>query len=878
VALFHRRRLEREIDEEVAFHLAMREADRQREGFEDPGRSARRQFGNVTVVKEQVRDMWSFPSLESIWQDVRYALRVLRKAPGFTIVAVLALGVGIGANTAIYSLVDAVLVRGLPYQDPDRLMVLIGNVERTGGVERRGGSYPDFLDWRAQATHFDGMAAYSQSTVTLGGEPEPERIFIETVSAPYFSLLGIEMAAGRAFRADEDEVPDRNAVIILAEGLVQRRFGDDRSIVGRQVLVGTRMYDVIGIAPAGFRGLSDGADAWIPFVMSGPGLQSRGNRGFQVVARLKPGSTIEQARAEMDGISKRLAEAYPATNDKRAVEVTPLATLMLGYLEPVLFTLMGAVAFVLLIACTNVANLLVSRSEARQREIAVRTALGAGQARLGRQLFTESLVLAGMGAIAGLATTELAVRALVAASPVTLPSFVQPGINGSVLAFTMFCALGCGVLLGLAPLMHARIARLAEALKDSARGSSSARSQRMRGALVVVEVSLAVVLLAGAGLMIRSAQRLTAIDPGFDPDPLLTLSVSIPRTVAPPAAPQPPGTPPPPPPPLVVSAQALLERVRAIPGVASVSLGTDVPLAGGSSAIFYAAEGDTIAAGAQTMPRAYVHRVTPAFFDTLGMPIRAGRAFTEADLTPDSTAVIVSKGVVDRFWPGQDPIGKRIKTGPNAPWLSIVGVVSDVKYRGLPENPTADPDLYFPFVDRPVQSVLIRATVDPESLANPVRAAIRELHGGIVIYNLNPVSTLVAAQTAPSRFTTWLLGTFAAAALALAVIGLYGVMSYLVAQRQREFGIRLALGASRREIVTLVLRHAGRLIALGLVVGSGAAVLLSRYLEAQLYQVTTTDPSGFMAVGVLAVVAMAACCIPAIRATRVDPVVALRTD
>jgi putative ABC transport system permease protein len=775
------------------------------------------------------------------------------------------------------------LLRGLPYPDPDRIVVLIGNVQRTT-VERRGNSYPDHRDWRAKSSRFVDMAAYTTSTMTLMGFDEPERLAIETVSAPYFSVLGVTPALGRTFRPEEDEVPNRDAVVILSDGLWRRRFAADPSIVNRTIQSTARTYTVIGVMPPGFTGISDTAQLWLPFMFSGTPIDNRGSRGFQTIARLKPGATIDQARAELDVISKQLEAAYPGTNDKRGVEVSPLSVETYGQLQPVVLTLMIAVSFVLLIACANVANLLIGRSETRQREIAVRTALGAGQARLLRLLVTESCVLTLVGAAAGVGLAKLSVQALTAASPVTFPSFVQPGLNLAVLGFTAGVAIFCGVLIGLAPAMHTRWANLTQALKEN-RGSTGVRSQRLRAGLVVAEVALAIVLLIGAGLMIRSVQKLTAIDPGFNPDGLLTLSAGIPRLPAPGSPPVAPAggssrPTPPPPPPLVVSGTELMTQIRAVPGVTAVSLASDVPLGDSSSATFYSAEGDTNTT-AETRPRAYVHRVTPDFFTTLGMPLEAGRTFQESDATPDSTAVIVGEGVTRRFWPNQDPIGKRIKIGAATsptPWLTIVGVVPDVKYRGLPANPTTDPDLYFPALDRAVQGLLIRTSVDPASVTGAVRAAIRRAHPAIVVYNVTPMTQLVRAQTAASTFTTWLLSVFAATALVLSVIGIYGVMSYLVTQRTREFGIRLALGATRGELVGVVLRHGGKLIAIGAVIGIAGAFAVSRLLEELLYGVTTVDVAAGMAILVLVVVAILACAVPAVRATRVDPVIALRNE
>jgi putative ABC transport system permease protein len=470
---------------------------------------------------------------------------------------------------------------------------------------------------------------------------------------------------------------------------------------------------------------------------------------------------------------------------------------------------------------------------------------------------------------------------MLASSPVTLPSYLAPDLSLPVLAFTIAVAVASGLLLGLAPAMHARLSRLADALKDSARGSTGVASHRLRAALVVAEVALAIVLLVGAGLMIRSLQKLTAIDPGFDAGGILTLTASVPRQPAAAPAPSPAaGQPAPPPPPFVASGREILERVRAVAGVASASLVSDIPLSGNSSAVFYSAEGDTTS-GAQTAPRAYVHRVSPEFFDTLRMPLERGRTFEAQEMRADNTSVIVSAGVTQRFWPNQSAIGKRLKLGgpaSTAPWLTIVGVVPEVKYRALPENPTRDPDLYFPAVDRSPQSVLVRTTGDPAALTAAVSAAIRGVHPAIVVYNAAPLDELVAAQTSVSRFTTWVLGIFAAAALVLSIVGIYGVMAYLVAQRTREFGIRLALGAARADIVRVVLRQGMVLIAVGAAIGIGAALALARLLQSVLYQVTPLDSSAGVAVVTLVGVALLACTVPAIRATRVDPVDALRAE
>jgi len=874
-AIARRRRLDRDLDDELAFHLSMREADGRADGLSaaDATRDARRRFGNVTYLKEQTRDMWTFQPFERLMQDIRYALRTLGRSPGFTIVAVFALAVGIGGNTAIFSLMSASREAALPYPDAGRLVQLWGNVMRAK-VERRGASYPDYQDWRAQAKSFDDMSAFDSQWITLVGGDESERILSEDVDTSYFSLLGVAPALGRTFRADENVASAPPAVVVLSDGLWRRRFNADPAILGHSVTLccAPRPYTVIGIMPAGFKGLSDTAELWLPFTAwaSADVLAARGARGFTVLARLKRGISMSTAQADLDMISRRLEQAYPQTNEKRAVEVSPLDVELFGSLRPALRTLMAAVSFVLLIACANVSNLLIARSEARQREIAVRTALGAGWRRLLAQLVTEGCVLASMGALAGLALAYAATRALLATSPVTFPSFVTPHIDLRVALFTVAVSMACGIVLGLAPAMHARVSRLADALKDSARGSEGRSSQRVRSALVVVEVSLAVVLLVGAGLMIRSVRNLAALDPGFDPRSLLTLHASIPRTAV--------GTGPARP---VVEGRALLDRLRAIPGVSDVALGNDLPLDGGAGASFYAAEGMP-PVNAQNMPRIYVHRVTPGFFSALRMPLRAGRTFTEAEVSPTSPAVIVSENVVKRFWPGQDPIGKRIKFGSetsNNPWMSIVGVVGEVKYRALPENPTADPDMYLPFADRnALVGIVVRTTIPPASLAPAVRAAIRSADPSIPVYSVATMDDLTGQQTAQSRFTMWLMGIFAACALMLAVVGIYGVMSYLVAQRTREIGIRLALGADHGDILRLVVGNGARLIGAGIAIGIAASLALSRLVSTLLFGVTAADPAAAAAVAVLAAVAVVACYLPAARATRINPIRALRYD
>jgi putative ABC transport system permease protein len=875
-AVFGRRRLDRDLQDEIAFHLAMRESDYADAGYNpsDARSAAERRFGNRTLLKEEIRDMWTFPPVESVLQDVRYAFRTLRNAPAFTIVATLTLSLGIGGTVTMFSLGRAASIESLPYPEPERLVQLWGTVQREQ-VERRGASYPDFVDWRDQATSFDDVVLVDSVTMTFT-HSTAERVQMEGVSPPYFALLGVQPALGRTFHAGEDSGSASERVVILSDGLWQQRFGADRSVIGQSILLENRPFAIIGVMPPGFNGLTDTSQLWIPFTQSqAPAtLTNRGTRGFVALARLKTGISVRQAQAELDAISARLEQAYPVTNEKRGVEVSSLEAELFGAFQPALRALTVAVALVLVMACVNVANLLLARSENRQREIALRSAIGASRSRVLRQLLTESCVLTGVGAVAGLAVAQGAIRALAATSPVLLPSFAQPTIDARAALVASALAVACGVSLGLAPAAHARVTRLADALKESVRGSSEGRrSGRVRGALIVAEVSLAVVLLVGAGLMIRSISNLTAIDPGFDARSLLTLRVSIPQSAAAAAATQGAAS--------LSSNRALLERVRAVAGVRAASLASDIPLEGSTSAVFYAAEGQTEIT-VENRPRAYIHRVSPDFFTTMGIAMQAGRTFVDAEVVPDTPVVIVSDRLARRFWPAGDAVGKRIKLGDlqsDGPWREIIGIVSEVKYRGLPENPTGDPDIYFPILDAIRQlAVVVRTSLPPDAVAAPLRAAIQEWNAAVPVYNLTPLADLVAAQTAESRFTTWLMAMFAVLALALATVGIYGVMSYVVAQRTREIGIRLALGATTRQILNLVLGNGMRLIVTGVVLGVGGAVALRQLLAAQLFQVDPIDRSAFLAVALLTVVGMLACAIPALRATRLQAIEALHQE
>jgi putative ABC transport system permease protein len=806
--------------------------------------------------------------MDALINDVRFALRMMRKNVMFTIISVLAFAIGIGANTAIFSVVNATLLRPLPFNDPDRLVLLWGNVLRTK-LERRGASLPDYVDWRKQSRSFDDMAAWWDPTFTMYGGEEPERIKGEVVAPSYLSLLGVQPALGRAFRSEEELDFSAPPVALLSYGLWVRRFGGESSIVGKSINLDQKQYTVIGVLPAGFRGLSDAAEIWVPLA-GGQGVKDeigeRGDRWFPVLAKLKRGVSLRQAQAEVDTVAKSLERAYPATNEKRGVEIATLNAETFGDIRPALLVIMAAVGFVLLIACANVANFLLAKAEARQREIAVRAALGASRGRLLQQVITESILLSLIGAAVGAVIAVWGVTALTTASPITLPTFVKPHIDLTVALFTLVVSVVTGAIVGLAPALHASRTGLHDALKQATgRSSDGVSGQRFRGALVIAQVALVLVLLTGAGLLIRSFRELARLDPGFIPDHLLSLRIGMPR----PTTDQQTAT----------SARMIADRVRSLPGVKSVALGSDIPLSGDGGAILFTAEGQPPVT-AQNVPRAYTHRVTPGFFATLGIPMLRGRDFLPNDA---QGVVVVAESVGKRFWPGQDPIGHRIKPGRSDsknPWLTIVGVVAEVKYRGLPANPTADPDLYFPFAERSRNFALfVRTAGTPSSLSGALRGDLHSLDKTMTIFDVTPMLERVATQMARSRFTSWLTGIFSVVALLLAAIGIYGVTAHSVNRRTREIGIRMALGASKSDVLGAVIWRGMLLVGAGIAIGLVAAFGLTRLIEKLLFGVTTTDPLTFAAVtAVLAGVALLATYVPARRAAGTDPIEALRYE
>jgi putative ABC transport system permease protein len=814
-----------------------------------------------------------------LWQDLRYGARTLVKAPGFTLLAVITLSLGIGANTAIFSVVNGVLLRPLPHQEPDRLAML-WKINAKQDLYEDGTSIPSFLDWRAQSQTFADMAVFAGvNSVFLTGGDEPEPARIVRASANLFPLLGVKPTLGRAFSADEEDRRER--VVVVGYGLWQRRFGGAPDVIGKTLEINGQTSQVIGVMPEGFYFPTKEAQLWEPATLFGmyDRLRAvRGNDDWNVVGRLKPGATWREAQGEMTAIDRRLAKAYPDSDPYRmGINVVPLPIQVSGRnLRLALWVLLGAVTFVLLIACTNVANLLLARGAARAREFAVRAALGANRLRLLRQMLTESVMLALIAGLAGLAVATAGVRALVAFAPPGIPRLDEIRIDSSVLLFTTGLSLLAGILFGLAPAWKVSHQRPNEALKDGSPWASGGLQLRQtRGLLVSMECALAVALLTGAGLLIRSFLRLQAVDPGFKPEGALLAHISRPAggAKATPSAPDAL--------PLNAFQQKILDRLSSLPGVRAV--GTISHPYGGvirtASPERWAVEveGRSSAPG-QEIPLGFTN-ASPGLFQALGVPLLKGRFFSEQDLPPvlprefNADVVIINDTFARQVFPVEDPIGKRIKVGRNRG--TIVGVVGDIRHQGLERQPFAE---LFSLRGLGGEWV-VRVTSDPLSFAATLREAVRSVDKNAVVTSVTTLESEMGNLSAERRFQTWLLALFAAAALALSATGIYGLMYYAVAQRTHEIGIRIALGARSLDVLRLVIGQGMKLAMLGVAVGLIVSLWLTRVLSHLLFGVKATDPATFIGVSfVLAGVAFLACYLPARKASRIDPLIALRHE
>ncbi|HJQ25182.1 MAG TPA: ABC transporter permease [Blastocatellia bacterium] len=804
-------------------------------------------------------------------QDMRYGLRLLLKQPGFTFVAIITLALGIGANTAIFSVVNGVLLRPLPYRDADRIAV-IQEVNKEG---RRGQVTPaNFVDWRNQNTVFEHLAAIFQRSSNLAGTDDAERINLAMTSANFFDVFGVQPERGRLF-IPEDEQAGHPAIVVISHGLWQRRYGSDPEIVGRSLLLDGRSYTVTGVAPAGFQ-YPDKTDAWVPPFKLVPTIsetmdvnRARGFGFLSTVALLKPNVTLEQAKAEMESITARLREQYPETNNNRFDRVVSLHTNLVGDTSTILWLLLGAVGFVLLIACANVANLMLVRATSRQKEIAIRTAMGASRWRIMRQLLTESLILALTGGALGLLLALWGVDLLTRLLPKDFPRLADINLDFGVLAFTLLVSVITGVVFGFAPAWQVSRINLQESLKDSARGSTGVRN-RLRSVFVVAEVMLSLVLLVGAGLLFRSFMRLQAVDAGFNAQQVLTLRLS-PSGLNFRQDPQ-----------FVAYFQQVEERLRTIPGVQEVGLINTLPLAKGPTSAFRI-EGRAPLPIDQ-WPSVNYRSVSPDYFRALNIPILQGRSFDSRDNFSVPMVVMINQATADLDFPGENPVGKRINMGGtdanNQPfWMQIVGVAANVRSIELQEAPT--PEVYTCALQDPfsTMSVVIRTTVEPTAIAATLRETAQAVDKAQPVSDVRTMENIVSEAVTQPRFNLILLAIFGGIALVLSASGIYGVMAYTVTQRTHEIGIRMALGARGGDVLRMVMGQGLRLTATGIGCGLLASLLLTRYLSSLLFGVSATDVVTFAVVAVfLAGVALVACFVPARRAAKTDPMVALRYE
>jgi putative ABC transport system permease protein len=808
--------------------------------------------------------------MTTLLQDLRYAVRLLAKSPGFTAIAVLTLALGIGANTAIFTVVNALLLRPLGFRDPTRL-VLVAEKSSYATIST---SYQNYVDWRDQSHSFESLEATRGTTITLTGTGEPERLNARMATAPLFSLLGVNATLGRTFLADEDRAGGA-PVVLLSYGLWQRRFGGSREILGKSITLDSQPYTVIGVLPSGFE-LLQPADVYLPFHPWAKTLPDDRNwhPGIFVIGRLKEGISREQGRTEMVAITKRLEEQYPIYNTGTSADVVGLQEQLVKNVRPALLLLLGAVAAVLLIACVNVANLLLARAAARGREVAIRTSMGATRRRITRQLITESVLLSVAGGAVGLFFAWAALGPLLKLSASTLPAVFAVSLDRSVLFFTLVISLATGLLFGIVPALRTGKLDLRETLNESSRGSTAGPGHhRIRGVLVGSEIAMAMLLLVGAGLLLRSFSHMQENPPGFQADHLLVADL-----------------------PLSLSAYSkpeqrfeffdrLVERAKSLPGVRSAGAASFLPVSGGGGLLHFNINGrppksphDYTATGYRT--------ITPNYFETLGVPLVQGRFITAADTEKAPAVVIINAAMARTYFPGENPLGKRLQVGatpePDVPWMEIVGVVGDVR-QGLDLDPRSE--MYLPYRQAdavlPVfqLSIVLRTATDPMLQASALRSALAEIDPNQPLVKVRTMEENMAATVAQPRFRTWLIGIFAALALVLAGVGVYGVMSYTVTQRTSEIGIRVTLGAQPEDVFRIVVGEGLRLALAGVGVGIVAALALTRLLQSFLYGVSPYDLLTFGGVAlILTLVAVAASFIPARRATHVDPMVALRYE
>ncbi len=868
--LLRSKQFDRDLEEEMRLHLELRQQEQTEAGLapDEARYAARRRFGNLTSLKEACREMWTFVWLETLWQDVRYGARSLRRSAGFTTAALLTLGLGIGANTAIFSIVDAVLLHAPPYQNPTQLVEISA---RSPQGEQDHISAGDFSDWQAQDQAFQGLAAYTEwEFLTLTGAGQPDEVWASPVSVNLFHLLGVNAVLGRTFVSNEAQS------VVLSHQYWRSHFSSDPKVIGTILGLDGRPYTVVGIAPSDFEFPRANTQMWIPLTLSAADKNDHENRSLRVIARLKPGVTLKQAQAEMDTVARRLAMQYPKTDAGWSAPIERFRRQEISaILRAAVLALLGAVVFVLLIVCANVASMLLARGASRQGEMAIRAALGAGRWRLIRQLLVESLVLSGAASVAGLVLASSGLDMIVSLVPkyslIATHGLHRIAINLPALGFTVVLSLLTGVVVGLLPALRVSNLNLSESLKEGGRTSATgARRPRLQRALVVSEVALALVLLVGAGLMIQTFKRLETAPTGFNPDHILTVRVPLAKYKYS-EGPQ-----------SVEFYRAVLERIEAVRGVKSVAMANNLPFTGFHTSNEIPLPGNSPGGPGVTITLTQ-RSVSPGYFRAMEIPLEEGRNFTLADSESKAPCVrIINEAMARRYWPGEDTVGKQLYgfCAKDAPAL-IVGVVADSKQDSVDSQ--AEPEVYEPYAQHPFASFLvtfvIRTASNPLDLAAAVRNAVWEIDHDQAVIQIRTMENVISESIWQQHFSASMLGAFAAIALLLSAVGIYGVLSYSVSRRTHEIGIRAALGATRRDILRMVVGEGLFLTLIGVGAGILVALGLTRLIASLLYGVRARDPLTFVALSLLLTgVALLAVYIPARRATKVDPMVALRYE
>ena len=863
----NRKRADRELEEEIRTHLELETLEKIEEGFspEEARAAARRRLGNQTLLSESSREVWGFRSIERLIQDLRFGARMFLKSPGMTAVLILTIALGIGFNSALFSLVNTLLLNPLPFPDADRLVVVWAGSAKTSGA-RLGGSPEEYAEWRKQTQSFAGIAAQAGMLFNLSGTDEPERILGGRVSTNFFSVFGISPALGRDFLPEEDELKG-GRVVVLSQSVWRRRFNADPSLIGRTIMLNDLSYTVVGILPSGFRypqiheGDSE-KELWTPVQVES--LPDRGAPFLSVIARLKSGMAMETAQAELNTIERRLENVYPQTHSGRIAHLVPLQEQVVGKARLSLLVLFGAVGIVLLIACANVSNLLMARAAARRREMALRLAIGASRLRLIRQLLTEGILLALAGGALGLLIAFLARPMLLSFGGQSIPRADEVVIDTRVLLFTLSLSVIAGLLFSVLPAVQASGMNPNQFLKEGGKSGTAGRSgNRLRSLLIVIQVALALVLTIGAGLLTRSFLTLLSVNPGFEPKKVLTFDLFL--------SPKAQGA---------GFYRQLIEKLDALPGVEAAGAVNALPLGGGVFTWTFFIEGRQ--PSDEPLGRVDYRVVTTDFFRTIGIPLKRGRIFTEQDGREAMPVGIINEAMARRYWPDEDPIGKRFRMQAPisvSPWTTIVGVVGDVKHAGLDQDPT--PAVYKPHQQHPRtdMTVVMRTRSEPLTLANSARNQVREMDKDLPISNLREYTYFVSKSVAQRRFAMLLLTGFASLALLLALFGIYGVLSYSVNLRTQELAIRQALGARSRDVKALVVRQGMSLVLVGMMIGLTAAIGVTRVMTNMLYEIKPLDLTTLVTVSFLiSGVAALACYLPARRASMVDPMVALRSE